>query len=257
VRIARARGRVLLLAIVLGGGGAIALAAFVAAARRTQPIRCRDALIPAYRGPGALADLTGPGHGRIVIVNPSNGPGAAAQPEYHRAIAAQVEAGAAVVGYVHTGYGARDPAAVRADIRRYRSWYGVSGVFLDEVSHTNEQLPYYRSIAAPLRAAGQTVVLNPGMVPARSYFDIADVVVTFEGPAGDYAGTVRGMPAWVRALARARVAHLLYGASESQATSAARLRAAGYFYATSGTLPDPWTTLPPYLEDLEGQGGCS
>jgi hypothetical protein len=32
---------------------------------------------------------------------------------------------------------------------------------------------------------------------------------------------------------------------------AAGLGAAGYFYATSGTLPDPWSTLPAYLEDVE------
>jgi hypothetical protein len=66
------------------------------------------------------------------------------------------------------------------------------------------------------------------------------------------------MPRWVRALPRSRVAHLLYGASKEEATSAAGLRAAGYFYATSGTLPDPWNTLPSYLDDLEGRGGgCS
>jgi hypothetical protein len=39
---------------------------------------------------------------------------------------------------------------------------------------------------------------------------------------------------------------------------AAALRAAGHFYATSGTLPDPWGTLPPYLEALEARlGRCA
>jgi hypothetical protein len=249
---------VLLTAFVVAGGSAIALTMFLTSTLKSQPSRCAGSLIPAYRGADALGQLTGAGHGRVVIVNPANGPGAAAQPAYRRAIAAQLHAGAKVVGYVHTAYGTRDPAAVLADVRRYRSWYGVGGVFLDEVSHTSEQLPYYQSIAAPLRASGETVVLNPGMVPARAYFHIADVVVTFEGPAGDYAPAVRAMPRWVRALPRSRVAHLLYGASREEATSAAGLRAAGYFYATSGTLPDPWNTLPSYLDDLEGRGGgCS
>lgn len=247
-----------MIAIVLAGGGAIALSMILAATRRTQPIRCSGALIPAYRGPHALSRLDGPGGGRVVIVNPANGPGAAAQPAYRRAIAAQLRAGTAVVGYVHTGYGTRDPEAVLADVRRYRSWYGIRGVFLDEVSHTNEHLPYYQSLTAPLRASGETVVLNPGMVPARGYFDIADIVVTFEGPADDYAGAVRGMPGWVRALPPGRVAHLVYDASKHQAMRAAGLRAAGYFYATSGTLPDPWSTLPSYLEHLERRvGACS
>jgi hypothetical protein len=55
---------------------------------------------------------------------------------------------------------------------------------------------------------------------------------------------------------RRRVAHLLYGASAEQATGAAGLRAAGYFYATSGALPDPWNTVPSYLGALEG-GNCA
>jgi hypothetical protein len=188
-----------------------------------------------------------------VIVNPANGPGTAPQPAYRRAIAAELQAGATVLGYVHTAYGARDPAAVVADVRSYRGWYGVRGIFLDEVGHTYEQLPYYRSIARQLRASGERVVLNPGIVPARGYFAIADAVVTFEGPATEYAAAVRRMPGWVRALPRAQVAHLVYAADERQALRAAGLRVAGHFYATTGTLPDPWSTLPPYLGELEAR----
>jgi hypothetical protein len=246
----------LLIAIVLTGCGVIAAITLLAEDRTSRSGPCRGALIPAYRGPDALARLTGPGRGRIVIVNPANGPGSVMQPPLRRAIAAQLRAGATVVGYVHTGYATRDPAAVRADVRRYRSWYGVNGVFLDEVSHTTEHLPYYESIAAPMRASGATVVLNPGMVPAREYFDLADVVVTFEGTADDYAAAVRRTPDWLRAIPRTRVAHLLYGASAEQATRAAGLRAAGYFYATSGTLPDPWNTMPSYLDEVGG-GACA
>jgi hypothetical protein len=260
VRIGPLRGRrPLSLAVVLAVGGAIGL--HLTSTARPQPdrSRCHSALIPAYGGPDALARLAGrAGGGRVVIVNPSNGPGVAAQPDYRRAIAAEEHAGATVLGYVHTGYGTRDPAAVLADVQRYRSWYGIGGVFLDEAGHTDQQLPYYRSIAGPLRASGERVVLNPGVVPARGYFDIADIVVTFEGPATDYAGAVSRMPEWVRALPRARIAHLVYSADDEQAMQAAAVGAAGYFYATSGALPDPWSTLPPYLEDLEDRlGACS
>lgn len=246
----------LLIAIVPAVVAAVAVIALATGGRTPASGACHGALIPAYRGADALARLTGPGHGRIVIVNPANGPGTVPQPALRRAIAAQLRAGATVVGYVHTGYATRDPAAVQADVRRYRSWYGANGVFLDEVSHTTEHLPYYQSIVAPLRASGATVVVNPGMVPAPGYFDVADVVVTFEGPADTYAAAVRRTPPWLRAMPRRRVAHLLYGASAEQATGAAGLRAAGYFYATSGTLPDPWNTVPAYLGALEG-GNCA
>ena len=255
MRIGPPRGRrPLSLAVVLAVGGAIGL--HVTSTVRPDPGRgrCHSALIPAYGGPDALVRLAErPGRGRVVIVNPSNGPGVAAQPAYQRAIAAEQGAGATVLGYVHTGYGARDPAAVLADVRRYRSWYGIGGVFLDEAGHADEQLPYYRSIAGPLRASGERVVLNPGVVPVRGYFDIADIVVTFEGAATEYAAAVSRMPGRVRALPRARVAHLVYSADDQQAMQAAGAGVAGYFYATSGALPDPWSTLPPYLEDLEAR----
>jgi hypothetical protein len=161
--------------------------------------------------------------------------------------------GTRVLGYVHTSYGARPRAEVHADIARYRDWYGVDGVFLDETPPTEAQLAYYRALAEDARGSGERlVVLNPGAVPARGYFDVADVVVTFEGSIASYAAALRDMPGWVRALRVSRVAHLLYGASHAQAALAVGERSgAGFVYATSGTLPDPWSALPGYLDDLE------
>ena len=248
------RIRELAIAVAVAAGGAIAIIVLVTGSRQPAETACHSALIPAYGGPDAHGRLAaGPGGGRMVIVNPANGPGAAAQPAFADAIAAERRAGPTVLGYVNTGYATRDPADVRADVQRYRSWYGIRGVFLDEAGHSDEQLPYYRSIAVPLRAVGERVVLNPGVVPAPGYFDVADVVVTFEGPATGYAAAVRAMPDWVRALPYARVAHLLYGADEQQALEAAGLGAAGRFYATSGTLPNPWSTQPDYLGALEAR----
>jgi hypothetical protein len=242
-----------LIALVVAIGGAIAIIVLVTGSGQSAH-SCHGALIPAYAGPDANGRLAaGPGRGRMVIVNPASGPGTAAQPAFARAIAAERRAGSTILGYVHTGYATRDPAQVRADVQRYRAWYGVRGVFLDEVTHDDAHLPYYRSLTAPLRAEGERVVLNPGLVPAPGYFDIADVVVTFEGAASGYADALRAMPGWVRALAHGRVAHLLYDADERQALHAADLGAAGWLYATSGTLPDPWSTQPAYLAALEAR----
>ena len=36
-----------------------------------------------------------------------------------------------MLGYVPTGWAGRPLDAVKADIDRYRQWYGVEGVFLD------------------------------------------------------------------------------------------------------------------------------
>lgn len=235
----------------------IALAAWRGGA--TDP-GCRSALIPAYLPPDGIARLAErPVRDRVVVFNPDSGPGTLRRRAYRTAVAAAQRTGTRVLGYVHTGWGARDPGAVRTDVLRYRSWYAVDGIFFDETAHDAAQLPYYASLARDTRADGPGVVaFNPGTVPARDYFDLADIVVTFEGPASTYDATIATMPDWTRDVPRRKIAHLLYDASRAQALRAVTEGSAGFVYATSASLPDPWSTLPPYLDELEGRlAGCA
>jgi hypothetical protein len=258
-RLRAPRWRRLVLAAV-GTGAAVGIVALaMPSSRGVGAVTCRTTFIPAYMPPDGLARLAQrPLPGRVVIINPSNGPGDALEPAYRDTVAAAQRAGTRVLGYVHTGYGSRDAATATADVARYRSWYGVDGIFFDEAAHDDARLAYYRTLAADARAAGaRLVAVNPGTVPARGYFDVADIVVTFEGAYSDYAPAVQAMPAWVRELPGGRVANLVYDASREQALQAAGDRAAGFLYATSSTLPNPWSTLPSYLDELEAAvGGC-
>jgi hypothetical protein len=236
--------------------GVLVLLTVLSMSRAAEPARaCRGSLIPAYVTPAALTGvLDAPQVPRVLIINPASGPGTEPHPPYREAVEAAHAKGARVLGYVPTGYGAREAAAAEADIDRYRSWYGVDGIFLDEAAHDPAQLPYYRALSRHARAGGgkALVVLNPGRVPARGYFDVADVVVTFEGVAADYAAALQHTPAWVRDLPLDRIAHLLYGASREQALAAVNAPAtAGWLYVTSGTLPNPWETLPDFLNEQE------
>lgn len=214
---------------------------------------CRSALIPAYVAPGAISELAKrSGRGRTLIINPSSGPGASAEPAYEQAVKAAQGSGSRVLGYVPTGYGMRPADAVEQDVDRYRSWYGVDGIFLDESSANQASLAHYGALSRHVRSVpGQLVVMNPGVVPARGYFALADVIVTFEGPVSSYASALRETPAWVEDLPRGRIAHLIYGASREQALQAVRRRAhAQYVYAAAGSQPHPWS-LPAYLDDEE------
>jgi hypothetical protein len=216
---------------------------------------CRTTLIPAYVPPHALVELVrASARPRLLVINPSNGPGGEPTLAYRAAVRTAQRAGARVLGYVHTTYGARPAADVVADIDRYTSWYGVDGVFLDEASSDGARVGYYAALARHIRAAGarRVVVLNPGVVPAREYFDLADVIVTFEGPYAAYGAAMDATPDWVRDQPPGRVAHLVYDASRQQAMAAvSHPQQAGYLYATSGSLPDPWRTVPPYLHEEE------
>jgi hypothetical protein len=227
------------------------------AERRTA---CPSSLVPAYLPPRAIVALaSGPLLPRLLVVNPASGPGSAPHPAFKDAVRAAQQAGARVLGYVHTGWGARDAGAVEADIDRYTDWYGTDGVFLDEAAHDAALLPRYRALAAYARAhGGSLVALNPGVVPARAYFGFADVVVTFEGAYAGYADRLAVMPAWLDQVPPGRIAHLVYGATREQALElAGRREFSGRLYVTSGALPDPWSALPEYLgAEQAALGGC-
>jgi hypothetical protein len=247
--------------VVPAAAGAIVVVAVLLLADRDadEGPGCRMLLIPAYIPADAVLELARTVRPGLIVINPASGPGAEPDEAYKQAVRAAQRAGGRVLGYVPTGYGTRDPREVTADIDRYASWYGTDGVFLDEAAATAAQLSYYRALAGHVRTTGERlVVLNPGQLPERAYFDVADVIVTFEGSYADYAASRDGAPDWVGDLGPDRLAVLVYGASRDQAADViGGARHAGYVYATSGTLPHPWGTVPTYLREENGRlDGC-
>jgi Spherulation-specific family 4 len=241
---------------VPAAAGVLVAALLLGGREREAGPRCHM-LIPAYVPPGAVPALARAARPELLVVNPASGPGAARDDAYVAAVRAARRAGARVLGYVPTAYGARPRAEVEADIDRYREWYGTDGVFLDEAAAAPSLLDHYRALAAHARAAAQrVVVLNPGTVPARGYFDVADVVVSFEGPYARYSDAMDRAPGWVRDLPPERSAVLVYEATAEQAAAVVTdTRHAGYVYATSGTLPHPWGAPPAYLREEDGPLG--
>ena len=233
---------------LLAAGTVLLVGAFsTRAAERRAP--CPHSLMPAYLYPNELMQLVERGTlPELIVFNPASGPGATRNPTYSRAVAAARAGGSRILGYVPTTWGVRPAAEVDADVDRYRRWYAVDGVFFDEASSSSEALTHYAALSRHARAAGaRLVVLNPGVVPARGYFDLADLVVTFEGPYAAYREHSPGPE-----IDPSRTAHLVYGASREQAREALRSApAAAYVYFTSGTPPHPWGTVPEYL------GGCT
>ncbi|RAG82345.1 hypothetical protein DN069_28190 [Streptacidiphilus pinicola] len=159
-----------------------------------------------------------------VVINPASGPGPAPDPAY-----ATVRAGLSatrVLGYVDTDYGRRPHAEVVAEIARHREWYAVDGVFLDQTPDGSAALAHYARLTVAARSLGAAyVALNPGLPPDPAYLDVADLVVTFEGPWSAYAAR----PADAGT-------HLVHAAPP---------HAAVHGYATPGTLPNPWAVLGP------------
>lgn len=207
--------------------------------------------IPSYFGPGSLWTKLGAAAPRVgmAIINPNSGPGDTVQAGYVAQVRATQARGVTVLGYVHTSYGKRPLSEIQSEIERFRRWYGVNGIFYDEVSNDDANLPYYQQCKAAARA-GQpkaVIVINPGTPVTEGYMGVADIVLTFESDYGAYLNRAAD-PAWVAKYPARRFYHLVYAVpTAANMRTAARLskqRNAGWVYLTPDNLPNPWNTLP-------------
>jgi len=176
-----------------------------------------------------------------VVLNPASGPGTAADPAFAAVAGRLRAAGVRVLGYADTDYGRRPHAAVVADLLRHRDWYGTDGAFLDQVSSGPDALPHYRRLRTAAHAAGaRTLVLNHGVHPDPGYAELADLLVTFEGPWDVYR--TLGVPSWTAAHPPERFCHLVYGAPPDAVAASA------VHCVVPGTGTHPWGTLPYAME---------
>lgn len=219
--------------------------------------QCQGLVVPAYFYPGADWNLADHDHPvpRIMIMDAA-GPGAGNVPvrKYQVAVRQAQAAGVTIMGYSDTDYARRPASAVEADVRKYKAWYGVTSIFLDEVSGLGNQLPYYAQLAHYVHSEnpGAAVMLNPGTYPDQRYMSVGDIVVVFENDYAAYAGLQ--VPGWVRRYPAARFAHIVYATSAAQVAGTLALAArrhAGYVYVTDGSGTQRYDSLPSYWASEE------
>lgn len=179
-----------------------------------------------------------------VVLNPASGPGPGPDPAFAAVSARLRAAGVRVLGYADTDYGRRPVGDVLRDLAYHRAWYAADGVFLDQTAADPHRFPHYRRLARAARAVGcTTVALNPGTPPHPSYAEIADVLITFEGPWTTYHHHFQGPP-WYGPPGPL-TCHLIHGTPPgADAGSLSRTRGAVLHCAVPGTGAHPWGTLP-------------
>ncbi len=197
---------------------------------------------------------------RYVVMNPDSGPGTVSYPSFVTQVAAARSQGATVIGYVDTSYGSRPLATVKADIDKYRGWYGVNAFFFDQTPYDCTEIAYYEDIETYVRAQdGGFIFHNPGMNPQECYLDVADVVVNFEGSESSYdawtpAPYAAGYPA-------DRFWHIVYSVDPAHAAallSSAASRNGGLVYLTEQNMPNPFSVIPTdtlWLAQTPSRGG--
>lgn len=209
-------------------------------------------IVPAYFDPGvdwARADDSRPVP-RIMILDVA-GPGAGSSPDrkYQAAVKLAEAAGITIMGYSDTDYTRRPAAAVEADVRKYRAWYGVTSIFLDQVASGSGQLAYYRQLTAYIHSVnpGSAVMLNPGTYPDQQYMSVGNIVLVFENTYASSADLQ--VPAWVYKYPAARFAYVIYATPGSQLVNAiglAQKQHADYVYVTDGRGLQRYNSLPSY-----------
>ena len=217
-----------------------------------------EILVPAYFYPSSDPNLSfwdemtaaaSQGVGITAIMNPNSGPSTAENSDYTNAVSTFRAAGGKVIGYVPTGYGARDASLVLADVSAYKSFYQIDGIFLDEMHNIASELTYYESLRTGISGidVNYKVFGNAGTNTLEDYLQTADVLVTFENQTGY---TAYAPDPWTGNYTANRFAHLLYNvgtAADMQAAiTLAASRNVGYIYVTNDNGANPWDTLPSY-----------
>eukprot|EP00752_Nemacystus_decipiens_P003608 g3325.t2 len=114
-----------------------------------------------------------------VVINPNSGPGDLPEEVYTAGMNDLINAGVEVLCYVPTGFGSTDVSNVTADIDTYEWFYPslCGGYFFDEGPGTeNNTWKYtdYYSHAQAVSGPDSTVVVNPGIRPHDSLYNIGD-----------------------------------------------------------------------------------
>jgi hypothetical protein len=210
----------------------------------------------------------------LIILNPSSGPGTVADGNYAGAIKRFKAAGATVLGYVSTAYGGplnpgqttditRTQAAVQADVSAWLSLYPsppIDGIFFDEMPYdygtSNVLVNLYIGYTNYCHGLGlRPVVGNPGTNEQSGWYDVgaADIIVTWEtgiwpDPTGDLQVNLVGGKG---DFSYTENAVLVYNQASLDLYKLRQLRRyVQYIYVTNDNMPNPWDTLPSYLEQL-------
>jgi hypothetical protein len=233
----------------------LAAAGGITAALKSQASagHCQKTFIPAYFPADVWAQVAGTKPvPSAMILNPSTGIGAgtAPNPSYQAAAKQARESGSAVLGYSSTADGLRPVSQIEADVRNYKAWYGVTGIFLDSVNGVPGELSYYEQLTSYIHRVipGAVIWLNPGIYPDQQYMSLGNVMMVFEGTYDQYQGSQ--VPNWARNYPASRFANTIYGASSSaqanSAVSLSRSRNTGYIFVTNLTGANPYDALPSY-----------
>lgn len=211
----------------------------------------RNSIVIAYTAPGPEWDTVRQHADQVkaVVFNPNNGVGAAKDGAYAELRKEMRALGILVLGYVYTAsgpiggdrvYSNRDPAQVLHEVRQWKEWYGVDGIFFDEVATGDFKVPYGRRTVGTARGVipGAFIILNFGTVPDEAWKEVDAVMCVTEKRQSTYL--TEPFPSWTEGVDPERLLDIVYEVTDVPAVMA-RFTANGHgmIYLTDVPGPDP------------------
>jgi len=199
-------------------------------------------LVPLYEYPGSGWDAVAAGGSSVstvAIINPNSGPGTGPDSTYNTYMTKLHNAGVEMIGYVHTSYGARSIADVKADIDIYAASFPLLvGIFLDEAAATASEVAYYQQLYTYIMnmPGWKYDVINPGTVPTSGYASVATTIVSYENTISGFSSSAN--PSFAASSNKDLFAVIAYAGSSSTmqtaVTSAVSKGYYGWVYFTDG-----------------------
>jgi len=182
----------------------------------------------------------------IAIINPSSGPGLHEDPNYSLQVKQLQKHGIKVLGYVHTSYATRPQDIVMNEMDKYKEWYSVDGIFLDEIPTDPSFIFYFLNLRR--HAGSSMVVINPGTQTCEQYAKVADVVCNYEDNAGRYLSSGYRDQEWVKRYPALKFWHIVHSVSNTKELKKvlknSKKRNAGWLFVTSEVMPNPYGKMP-------------
>ena len=203
------------------------------------------------------------GNRLVVVANPNNGPGSGSgweKQKYTEAINKVRAEGGVVVGYVYTCYGlthhspecsGRTLAQIQSDISKWKQWYNVDGIFLDEASTDAGKVAWYQTVDQTIQSniSNALIVSNYGTKPAAEYYTRPGIHVIMENTAAqldENARLLNNPPSESAALI-----HTTTDGNWSRRMKKLGNKGIKYRYVTDdGFDSNPWDSLPSFFMRL-------
>ena len=185
----------------------------------------------------------------IAIVDPQHGPGQQYEAVYAQNISRLQASDVVVLGYVSTLWSQKDPELVKRDISKYKDWYDVDGILLDEMVSFGGVESLYSGFTEFAKSLGMNIVIgNVGTNTVPSYIGTVDAISTVEG---DRTPPISWLKGWQQNYDKSNFVYISYSQSWIDPQYVAEsARHVGSLYITDDTMPFPYDDFPAYFDEL-------